>query len=41
MKSRMTGDCHVRFCERFGGKSPLPTRCYYYEGYSEFKTEDL
>ena len=26
MKSRMTGDCHVRFCERFGGKCPLPTR---------------
>ena len=25
-KSRMTGDCHVRFCERFGVKLPLPTR---------------
>jgi len=22
MKSRMTGDCHVRFCERLGVKSP-------------------
>ena len=21
-KSRMTGDCHVRFCERFGGEIP-------------------
>ena len=25
-KSRMTGDCHVRFCERFGVKVPLSTR---------------
>ncbi len=25
-KSRMTGDCHVRFCERLGVKFPLPTR---------------
>jgi len=25
-KSRMTGDCHVRFCERFRVKLPLPTR---------------
>ena len=22
-KSRMTGDCHVRFCERFRGETPL------------------
>ena len=22
-KSRMTGDCHVRFCERFRGEIPL------------------
>ena len=22
----MTGDCHVRFCERLGGKFPGPTR---------------
>ena len=22
----MTGDCHVRFCERLGVKFPLPTR---------------
>jgi hypothetical protein len=22
-KSRMTGDCHVRFCERLRGESPL------------------
>ena len=26
MKSRMTGDCHVRFCEGLGVKIPLPTR---------------
>ena len=26
MKSRMTGDCHVRFCERLGVKLPRPTR---------------
>ncbi len=25
-KSRMTGDCHVRFCERLRVKLPLPTR---------------
>jgi len=25
-KSRMTGDCHVRFCERLRVKFPLPTR---------------
>src|SRR5680860_344861 len=25
-KSRMTGDCHVRFCERLGVKLPLSTR---------------
>ncbi len=24
--SRMTGDCHVRFCEGLGGKFPRPTR---------------
>ncbi len=24
----MTGDCHVRFCERLGVKFPLPTRLY-------------
>jgi hypothetical protein len=22
-KSRMVGDCHVRFCERFRGETPL------------------
>jgi len=22
-KSRMTGDCHVRFCERLRGETPL------------------
>ena len=22
----MTGDCHIRFCERLGVKFPLPTR---------------
>lgn len=29
VKSRMTGDCHVRFCEKLGvggGNSPLLTR---------------
>jgi hypothetical protein len=26
MKSRMTGDCHVRFCEGLGVKSPRATR---------------
>lgn len=26
MKSRMTGDCHVRFCERLGVKFPRSTR---------------
>jgi hypothetical protein len=26
LKSRMTGDCHVRFCERLGVKFPRPTR---------------
>jgi hypothetical protein len=26
LKSRMMGDYHVRFCERFGVKFPLPTR---------------
>jgi hypothetical protein len=25
-KSRMTGDCQVRFCEGLGVKLPLPTR---------------
>jgi hypothetical protein len=25
-KSRMTGDCHVRFCESLGVKLPLATR---------------
>jgi hypothetical protein len=25
-KSRMTGDCHVRFCERLEGKFLRPTR---------------
>jgi hypothetical protein len=25
-KSRMTGDCHVRFCERLAVKFRLPTR---------------
>src|SRR5690606_13664 len=25
-KSRMTGDCHVRFCERLGVKVPWATR---------------
>ncbi len=25
-KSRMTGDCHVRFCEKLGGKFPGLTR---------------
>ena len=24
--SRVTGDCHARFCERLGVKSPGPTR---------------
>ena len=24
----MTGDCHVRFRERFGMKFPLPTRSF-------------
>ena len=26
MKSRMTGDCHVRFCESLGVKLPRSTR---------------
>jgi len=25
-KSRMTGDCHVRFCERDGVQFPVPTQ---------------
>ena len=25
-KSRMRRESHVRFCERWGGKFPLPTR---------------
>jgi hypothetical protein len=25
-KSRMTGDCHVRFCERDGVRFPVPTQ---------------
>ena len=39
-KSRMTGDCHVRFCERLGVKFPLPTRRKTPEGKSlaKFKT---
>jgi hypothetical protein len=28
MKSRMMGDCHVRFCESLGVKSPWATRHY-------------
>ena len=27
-KSRMMGDCHVRFCERLEGKFPGSTRPY-------------
>ena len=35
----MTGDCHVRFCERLGAKLPRPTnlgppRVYRREGFS-------
>src|SRR3981081_290260 len=28
--SRMTRECHVRICERLGGKFPVPTRHYPY-----------
>jgi len=37
MKSRMTGDCHVRFCEGLGVKLPRPTRLCT-EAYSGCKT---
>ena len=29
-KSRMKREFHVRFCERWGGKFPLPTRHIYH-----------
>ncbi|OQY14494.1 MAG: hypothetical protein B6I32_09210, partial [Desulfobacterium sp. 4572_20] len=34
-KSRVTGDCHARFCERLEVRSPRPTRQYFI-GLEEF-----
>src|SRR5690606_28359550 len=30
LRSRMTGDCHVRFCERFRGEIPLYLLDFYF-----------
>ena len=31
-RSRMTGDCHVRFCESLGVRLPRATRLYSFQG---------
>ena len=35
----MTGDCHVRFCERLGVKFPLPTRRFFLRPKSFYRSK--